>query len=291
MIHKPNLMIQILKGYFCQTKYKSFLRQLQSYGFIRVTAGEFKGMVSHPLLIQGRRELCVGMKRRVSNKRKRDDILLQSQSSLSTSTSTPRLPLSSQQSGERELHSTTGAISVTPQGVARRVTMGSMPTVPLKGQELQNFIRLSRFGSFRNLGQDSTSNRFFSKSNKSPISNPEVLKGCRMPLPPTVKSIITQESASATSVSEIFGDIEDGLYGNFSQKIDATPYKKLLPTMLTQGAEDEGDDWVKGITYEGADIVLEPEKFAATLPPDQEHLNTDVNKRNLSFISTEKTEE
>jgi hypothetical protein len=277
-IHKPDHMIQILKGYFYQTKYKSFLRQLQSYGFIRVTKGEFRGMASHPLLIQGRRGLCVGMKRRVSHKPKRDDILLQSQSSLSTSTLAPRLPLSSQQSLERELYSTTGAISVTPQGVARRPPMGSMPTVPLKGQESQNLMWLSQFGSFRNLGQDSTSNQFLSKSTISPISNSEGLKGCRMPLPPNVKSIITQESASTPSVLEIVGDIEDGLYDYFTQSIDATPYKNRLTTMPTQDTEDEDYDWVKGITYEGADIVLEPEKFAMTLPPDQANLQSDVNK-------------
>jgi len=31
-IHQEKMMIPILKSYFCQTKYKSFLRQLQTYG-------------------------------------------------------------------------------------------------------------------------------------------------------------------------------------------------------------------------------------------------------------------
>ncbi|OEU12877.1 hypothetical protein FRACYDRAFT_191328, partial [Fragilariopsis cylindrus CCMP1102] len=62
-IHQEKMMIPILKSYFCQTKYKSFLRQLQTYGFTRVTRGDLKGIVSHPLLIRGKRFLCLRMKR------------------------------------------------------------------------------------------------------------------------------------------------------------------------------------------------------------------------------------
>ena len=63
-IHKPNEMVPILARFFRQTKYKSLLRQLQGYGFKRVTRGENKGNVSHHLFVRGNRALCMQMKRK-----------------------------------------------------------------------------------------------------------------------------------------------------------------------------------------------------------------------------------
>ena len=63
-IHKPNEMVPILARFFRQTKYKSLLRQLQGYGFKRVTSGENKGNVSHHLFVRGNRALCMQMKRK-----------------------------------------------------------------------------------------------------------------------------------------------------------------------------------------------------------------------------------
>ena len=69
-IHLPNEMVGILKLYFRQTKYKSFLRQLQGYGFKRVTQGANKGDVSHPMFVRGQRSLCQQMQRKSSAKKK-----------------------------------------------------------------------------------------------------------------------------------------------------------------------------------------------------------------------------
>lgn len=63
-IHHPLEMVPVLTSYFRQTKYKSLLRQLQGYDFKRVTSGDNKGNVSHPMFMRGRRKLCMTMKRK-----------------------------------------------------------------------------------------------------------------------------------------------------------------------------------------------------------------------------------
>lgn len=63
-IHNPNAMIPVVTAYFRQTRYKSLLRQLQGYNFKRITSGENKGNVSHPLFVRGKPELCLEMKRK-----------------------------------------------------------------------------------------------------------------------------------------------------------------------------------------------------------------------------------
>jgi len=63
-IHDTNAIVPILANYFRQTKYKSLLRQLQGYGFKRVTNGEMKGQVSHPMFVRGNRKACMEMKRK-----------------------------------------------------------------------------------------------------------------------------------------------------------------------------------------------------------------------------------
>ena len=63
-IHKPTQLIHVLKNYFRQSKFKSFLRQLQGYDFKRITRGVDRGVVSHPLFVKGRRSFCTYMKRK-----------------------------------------------------------------------------------------------------------------------------------------------------------------------------------------------------------------------------------
>jgi hypothetical protein len=63
-IHDPDALVPILKLYFKQTKYKSFLRQLQNYGFHRVVRGPKQGICSHEFFVKGRRSLCLKMKRK-----------------------------------------------------------------------------------------------------------------------------------------------------------------------------------------------------------------------------------
>jgi hypothetical protein len=65
-IHNPEGMVSILKTHFNQTKYKSFLRQIQNYGFHRFTRGPRKGVCTHKLFVQWDPLLCLQMKR--SNK-------------------------------------------------------------------------------------------------------------------------------------------------------------------------------------------------------------------------------
>jgi hypothetical protein len=63
-IHDNDALVPLLAKYFRQTKFKSFLRQLQSYDFHRIARGSDKGVVSHPLFVRGRRSLCFRMSRK-----------------------------------------------------------------------------------------------------------------------------------------------------------------------------------------------------------------------------------
>jgi len=48
----------LMPNYFDQSKYESFRRQLNLYGFARVTRGVNKGFISHPCFIRSNRNLC-----------------------------------------------------------------------------------------------------------------------------------------------------------------------------------------------------------------------------------------
>ena len=58
-VHKPPKFVDIVMGsYFKQTKYKSFQRQLNLYGFIRINEGPMKGGYKHKFFVRGQRALC-----------------------------------------------------------------------------------------------------------------------------------------------------------------------------------------------------------------------------------------
>mmetsp|Transcript_12001 Transcript_12001/g.28695 ORF Transcript_12001/g.28695 Transcript_12001/m.28695 type:complete len:353 (+) Transcript_12001:120-1178(+) len=64
-VHNPTQFVdQIMKKCFNQTKYKSFQRQLNLWGFERVIRESAeKGSYFHPLFLRGRRDLCQEMAR------------------------------------------------------------------------------------------------------------------------------------------------------------------------------------------------------------------------------------
>jgi len=53
----------IMPKYFDKTKYKSFQRQLNMWGFDRVGSGPYKGAYLHPCFIRGQPQLCESMQR------------------------------------------------------------------------------------------------------------------------------------------------------------------------------------------------------------------------------------
>lgn len=64
MVHKPKEFVsQIMAKYFNQTKYASFQRQLNLYGFSRLSHGLDKGAYYHKCFVRGQRKLCRGMVR------------------------------------------------------------------------------------------------------------------------------------------------------------------------------------------------------------------------------------
>jgi hypothetical protein len=62
MVHKPKEFVdQIMHHYFNQTKYASFQRQLNLYGFSRLSHGPDKGAYFHMAFVRGSRHLCRSM--------------------------------------------------------------------------------------------------------------------------------------------------------------------------------------------------------------------------------------
>mmetsp|Transcript_28725 Transcript_28725/g.77790 ORF Transcript_28725/g.77790 Transcript_28725/m.77790 type:complete len:473 (-) Transcript_28725:625-2043(-) len=63
-VYKPKVFdTDIMPKYFNHTKYKSFQRQLNMWGFDRVGSGPYKGAYLHRYFIRGKPELCDSMQR------------------------------------------------------------------------------------------------------------------------------------------------------------------------------------------------------------------------------------
>jgi hypothetical protein len=66
-VHKSREFVEkVMPIYFDQTKYESFRRQLNMYGFTRMSRGEDRGISSHPSFVKGSRYLCENIRRRLS---------------------------------------------------------------------------------------------------------------------------------------------------------------------------------------------------------------------------------
>lgn len=63
-VHKPKAFEkEVLSHFFDQHKYASFQRQLNLYGFLRITKGPDRGSYYHELFLRNRKFLCEGIKR------------------------------------------------------------------------------------------------------------------------------------------------------------------------------------------------------------------------------------
>jgi len=64
LVHERSEFVsKLLPRFFCQSKLTSFQRQLNLYGFIRLTAGNDRGAYYHELFLRGRPDLCRRMVR------------------------------------------------------------------------------------------------------------------------------------------------------------------------------------------------------------------------------------
>lgn len=64
LVHKPKLFADtVLQRFFQQKKYASFQRQLNLYGFNRITKGPDRGSYYHELFLRGKKFLCRGINR------------------------------------------------------------------------------------------------------------------------------------------------------------------------------------------------------------------------------------
>jgi hypothetical protein len=69
-VHKPaKFVIAIMPQFFKQTKYKSFQRQLNLYGFNRINEGPRKGSYTHKSFLKGNRSLCQFITRTCEDRR------------------------------------------------------------------------------------------------------------------------------------------------------------------------------------------------------------------------------
>jgi hypothetical protein len=68
-VHSSRAFVEkVMPNYFDQTKYESFRRQLNLYGFSRVNRGADRGVVTHPYFIEGARWLCGNVIRKTNEK-------------------------------------------------------------------------------------------------------------------------------------------------------------------------------------------------------------------------------
>lgn len=64
-VHKSDEFVQeVMPNYFDQTKYESFRRQLNLYGFTRVSRGQLRGIYSHSFFVQSDKSMCRDISRR-----------------------------------------------------------------------------------------------------------------------------------------------------------------------------------------------------------------------------------
>ena len=64
MIHDPNELVKVLlPNFFCQTKFRSFERQLNMWHFERLVKGPHRGAFVHPLFLKDKAYLCKHMSR------------------------------------------------------------------------------------------------------------------------------------------------------------------------------------------------------------------------------------
>lgn len=58
-VHDSDAFVsRLMPNFFDQSKYESFRRQLNLYGFSRITRGSNKGFISHPYFVRNNRMLC-----------------------------------------------------------------------------------------------------------------------------------------------------------------------------------------------------------------------------------------
>jgi hypothetical protein len=65
---------KVMPNYFDQTRYESFRRQLNLYGFDRVSKGPNRGIMSHSCLIKSDRSLCQNITRHPSKMAGQNDL-------------------------------------------------------------------------------------------------------------------------------------------------------------------------------------------------------------------------
>lgn len=70
--HKE-FVLKVLPFYFDQSKYESFRRQLNLYGFFRIARGADRGVISHAHFVQGDRARCKLIKRKAQPKGNRSN--------------------------------------------------------------------------------------------------------------------------------------------------------------------------------------------------------------------------
>lgn len=284
-IHKPDSMMGLLNSYFSQSKYKSFIRQLQTYGFTRVTKGPDKGTVSHPLLIQGKRYLCVKMKRKL-NMKSRLAAAERAKSAAKNNTQEPQQPQQQQ-----------SALATPPRPAKSRIVriVSNPPLNNSLVSQNNNLVRLPASTSAAAVVTPMKEPLDIMKAMSRNLAWPmpgmgnnnclslgkTSLFSAHQPLPMQPLSQPTNTVDSDSTIKNILDHIDDDLCDYFTSISENEEEDLPLPstTLPSLGLDDEDDEWLKGITYDGADIMLEPDQYATSHPP----ANTNVVLETGSF--------
>jgi hypothetical protein len=131
---------RVLPGYFSQTKYRSFQRQLNHYSFKRITKGPLEGSYHHPYFVRDNPALCEGMRREKKDGKKSSTTVSAAEPKTSTPEEGPiptECTLVSHSPDSTSMHSSTSELNVvasSPDQIPRvpRLTMNSADMLLLK---------------------------------------------------------------------------------------------------------------------------------------------------------------
>eukprot|EP00534_Pseudo-nitzschia_fraudulenta_P004027 CAMPEP_0201124468 /NCGR_PEP_ID=MMETSP0850-20130426/13779_1 /ASSEMBLY_ACC=CAM_ASM_000622 /TAXON_ID=183588 /ORGANISM="Pseudo-nitzschia fraudulenta, Strain WWA7" /LENGTH=358 /DNA_ID=CAMNT_0047391873 /DNA_START=101 /DNA_END=1177 /DNA_ORIENTATION=- len=207
MVHKPKDFVQeVMSHFFNQTKYASFQRQLNLYGFSRLTHGPDKGAYYHNCFVRGKRHLCKGMiRQKIKGTKVRKSLSPEDEPNFYNMTASTQILSSSGEKRQEDNRSHTKTSSLQSS-----VDKNSHNTKPSSSEEsLTSLVSIAPsdpFESSDNTSLRSKSFRGMNTSTKSHDSNIE-------PLSSNIVALSTSRIVSPQHYSdrwEIFEEVKAG---------------------------------------------------------------------------------
>ena len=146
MVHKPKEFVQeVMSHFFNQTKYASFQRQLNLYGFSRLTHGPDKGAYYHNCFVRGKRHLCKGMiRQKIKGTKVRKSLSPEDEPNFYNIVAQTQIVSSSGQAGQEDTNNVSQSSSSPQSSTNQSSSEGSLvslvPSAPLDPFETSNNI-------------------------------------------------------------------------------------------------------------------------------------------------------